>query len=40
MWAYEQPFDEMSGIKDHGAFYPDKVRIEANPHSGEAGADL
>lgn len=29
MWAYETPFDEMAGIKDHGAFYPDRVRIAA-----------
>jgi uncharacterized protein (DUF427 family) len=28
MWAYETPFDEMSEIKDHGAFYPDRVTIE------------
>ena len=40
MWAYESPYDEMLRIKDHGAFYPNKVRIEANPHSGETGADL
>jgi uncharacterized protein (DUF427 family) len=40
MWAYERPFDEMLQIKDHGAFYPNKVRIEANPSSGEVGADL
>jgi uncharacterized protein (DUF427 family) len=40
MWAYERPFDEMTEIKDHGAFYPNKVRIEANPSSGEVGADL
>lgn len=31
MWAYEQPFDEMIEIRDHGAFYPDKVTIEAKP---------
>jgi len=31
MWAYQMPFDEMLGIKDHGAFYPNKVRIEAAP---------
>jgi uncharacterized protein (DUF427 family) len=34
----------MTGIKDHGAFYPNKVRIEANPrsgpNSGEVGVDL
>jgi uncharacterized protein (DUF427 family) len=40
MWAYERPYDEMAAIKDHGAFYPNKVRIEANPKSGEIGADL
>ena len=44
MWAYERPYDEMTGIKDHGAFYPDKVRIEAKPRSGpssgEVGVDL
>lgn len=28
MWAYQHPFDEMSGIKDHGAFYPNRVTIE------------
>lgn len=31
MWAYQMPFDEMLEIKDHGAFYPNKVRIEAAP---------
>ena len=25
VWSYEQPYDEMTGIKDHVAFYPDKV---------------
>ncbi|HEY5820143.1 MAG TPA: DUF427 domain-containing protein [Mesorhizobium sp.] len=29
MWAYQQPYDEMVDIKDHGAFYPNKVRIDA-----------
>lgn len=29
MWAYEHPFDEMATIRDHGAFYPNKVVIEA-----------
>jgi len=31
MWAYEQPFDEMALIRDHGAFYPDRVTIDAAP---------
>jgi uncharacterized protein (DUF427 family) len=25
VWSYEQPYDEMAGIKDLLAFYPDKV---------------
>jgi uncharacterized protein (DUF427 family) len=25
VWSYEQPFDEMTVIKDHLAFYPNKV---------------
>jgi uncharacterized protein (DUF427 family) len=29
MWAYEHPYDEMVRIKDHGAFYPDRVKVEA-----------
>ena len=28
MWAYRDPYDEMSEIKDHGAFYPSRVTIE------------
>jgi uncharacterized protein (DUF427 family) len=40
MWAYERPFDEMIAIRDYGAFYPNKVRIEANPASGEVGAPI
>ena len=28
MWAYQSPFDEMTGIKDHGAFYTSRVSIE------------
>ncbi|GLS30708.1 Uncharacterized conserved protein, DUF427 family [Mesorhizobium albiziae] len=31
MWAYKHPYDEMIRIKDHGAFYPNKVTIDANP---------
>ena len=38
MWAYEAPFDEMLAIRGHAAFYPDKVRIEANPAFGAFGA--
>ena len=29
MWAYEHPYEEMLAIRDHGAFYPDKVLVEA-----------
>lgn len=32
MWAYEDPYDDMAAIRDHGAFYTDKVRLEANPN--------
>ena len=24
-WSYEHPYDEMAAIKDHLAFYPDRV---------------
>jgi uncharacterized protein (DUF427 family) len=34
MWAYEHPFDEMLVIRDHGAFYPDRVSIEAEATTG------
>ena len=27
MWAYEAPFDEMVAIRDHGAFFPERVTI-------------
>lgn len=39
MWAYRTPFDEMAELRDHGAFYSDKVRIEAT-EKGEVGRDL
>lgn len=29
MWAYEAPFDETAAIRNHGAFYPDRVTISA-----------
>jgi uncharacterized protein (DUF427 family) len=29
VWSYEQPYDEMMVIKEHLAFYPDKVEIAA-----------
>ena len=28
VWTYETPYDEMLAIKEHLAFYPDKVEIE------------
>lgn len=28
MWAYETPYDETAEIKDHGAFYADRVDIQ------------
>ncbi|RWA68579.1 MAG: DUF427 domain-containing protein [Mesorhizobium sp.] len=31
MWTYEQPFDEVLEIRDHGAFYTSKVTVEAKP---------
>ncbi|PBB35298.1 DUF427 domain-containing protein [Mesorhizobium sp. M1A.F.Ca.IN.020.06.1.1] len=31
MWAYEQPFDEVVEIRDHGAFYTGKVTVETKP---------
>ena len=31
MWAYDQPPPELGGIGHHGAFDPQKVRIEAVP---------
>jgi uncharacterized protein (DUF427 family) len=29
MWAYEHPYDEMLEIRNHGAFYPEVVDIDA-----------
>lgn len=29
VWAYEQPYDEMLAIRNHAAFYPDKVTIDS-----------
>lgn len=34
MWAYQHPYDEMRQIKDHSAFYSNKVRIESTPSDG------
>lgn len=31
MWAYQHPYDEMREIRDHGAFDPKKVDVEATP---------
>ena len=31
VWSYEHPFDEVARIREHLAFYPDKVRIEVEP---------
>lgn len=28
VWTYENPYDAVAAIKDHLAFYPDKVEIE------------
>lgn len=28
VWTYETPYDAVAGIKDHLAFYPDKVEID------------
>ena len=31
MWAYERPFDEMTEIRNHGAFYSNRVTIKPRP---------
>lgn len=33
VWSYETPYDEVSVIKDHLAFYPDKVGITVTEES-------
>lgn len=27
VWSYEDPFDEVAGLKDYIAFYPDRVQL-------------
>jgi len=34
VWTYEQPYDAVSSIKDHLAFYADRVEIAENPVVG------
>jgi len=31
VWTYEQPYDAVKAIKDHVAFYPDRVDIVETP---------
>jgi len=31
VWSYEDPFDEVAGLKDYVAFYPDRVEWEREP---------
>jgi len=31
VWSYEAPHDAVAPIRDHLAFYPDRVRIEHSP---------
>ena len=33
MWGYEHPYDEMLEIRDHGAFYPNKVVVDTDEES-------
>ena len=33
VWSYEQPYDEMTAIKELVAFYPDKVEISTETAS-------
>ena len=30
VWTYEDPFDQVAAIRDHVAFYPDRVEIEVS----------
>ena len=29
IWSYETPYEAVAAIKDHVAFYPDRVAIDA-----------
>ncbi|HVV21547.1 MAG TPA: DUF427 domain-containing protein [Pseudonocardiaceae bacterium] len=31
VWTYEQPYDAVAGIKDHLAFYTDRVELTEQP---------
>lgn len=31
VWGYEDPYDEVAGLKDHVAFYADRVDIQDGP---------
>jgi uncharacterized protein (DUF427 family) len=31
VWTYETPYEAVAAIKDHLAFYPDRVTIEEHP---------
>ena len=31
VWTYEAPYDAVAAIKDHLAFFPDRVTIELDP---------
>jgi uncharacterized protein (DUF427 family) len=37
VWSYEAPYPAVAAIKDHLAFYPDRVEIEAEPQLDLAG---
>ncbi len=30
VWSYEAPYPEVSGLKDHVAFYPDRTELSIN----------